>query len=376
MKLVSLEPTPNPNSMKLNLDESLPPGKSFTYSEEDKGTCPEFIRKLLDIPGVETVFQMADFVALQRDPRTEWKKILTLAQDVFDGIDGRPAPELPKISVPEPDVGPGEVRVEIQMYRNIPMQVKVTAGTEVVRIALPERFTNTVNKANSTSPNFLKERRWADQGIRYGTPKEVAQEVMEEVSAVHDQERLDQLLEIALRMESGPAPSVPAGNAAVMELPDDPDWRVRYAALEKMEPVPEAIPVFAKALSDPKPSVRRLAAAMLGLTNDPDCLVPLCRALKDVSVSVRRTAGDSLSDLGDPSAMGPMIEALKDESKLVRWRAARFLYESGDESAIPALRESEDDPEFEVKMQVRMAVERIEGGRSARGPVWQQMTQK
>ena len=31
MKLVSIEPTPNPNSMKLNLDESLPKGVSRTY---------------------------------------------------------------------------------------------------------------------------------------------------------------------------------------------------------------------------------------------------------------------------------------------------------------------------------------------------------
>ena len=36
MKLVSIEPTPNPNSMKLNLDESLPKGVSRTYTAEDR----------------------------------------------------------------------------------------------------------------------------------------------------------------------------------------------------------------------------------------------------------------------------------------------------------------------------------------------------
>ncbi|MCG0041259.1 HEAT repeat domain-containing protein, partial [Escherichia coli] len=76
------------------------------------------------------------------------------------------------------------------------------------------------------------------------------------------------------------------------------------------------------------------------------------------AVSVRRTAGDCLSDIGDPQAIPAMIKSLSDSSKLVRWRAAMFLYEVGDESAIEALRAAEDDPEFEVSLQVKMALER------------------
>lgn len=52
-----------------------------------------------------------------------------------------------------------------------------------------------------------------------------------------------------------------------------------------------------------------------------------------------------------------------------------FLYELGDESALPALKQAADDPEFEVKMQINMAIERIEGGEEAKGSVWHQMTQ-
>lgn len=101
----------------------------------------------------------------------------------------------------------------------------------------------------------------------------------------------------------------------------------------------------------------------------------LYKALLDRSVSVRRTAGDCLSDVGDPAAMFVMIKSLKDSSKLVRWRAAMFLFELGDESAIPALKAAEDDPEFEVAMQARLALERIEGGEEAKGSVWKQMTE-
>ena len=68
-----------------------------------------------------------------------------------------------------------------------------------------------------------------------------------------------------------------------------------------------------------------------------------------------------------------MIETLTDKSKLVRWRAARFLYEVGTEEAEQALRLAAEDPEFEVSLQAKMALERIESGEQAAGTVWQQM---
>ncbi|WP_368666322.1 HEAT repeat domain-containing protein [Ammoniphilus sp. CFH 90114] len=74
-------------------------------------------------------------------------------------------------------------------------------------------------------------------------------------------------------------------------------------------------------------------------------------------------------------AIGPMSAMLNDSNKLVRWRAARFLYEVGDASALVALKEAVHDSEFEVSLQARMAVERIERGEEASGTVWQQMTQ-
>jgi len=74
--------------------------------------------------------------------------------------------------------------------------------------------------------------------------------------------------------------------------------------------------------------------------------------------------------------MGSIIQTLKDKNKLIRWRAARFLFEHGDEGALGALRECQDDQEFEVRMQILQAIERIESGKEALGTVWQQMTGK
>jgi len=122
-------------------------------------------------------------------------------------------------------------------------------------------------------------------------------------------------------------------------------------------------------------SIRRLAVVFLGFIKTPEVFAPLCEALKDEAVGVRRSAGDALTDLGDRRAIGPMVSTLKDPNKLVRWRASRFLYELGDESALPALREAQDDREFEVAMQIRQAIERIESGKVGQGPVWRQMTQ-
>jgi HEAT repeat protein len=98
--------------------------------------------------------------------------------------------------------------------------------------------------------------------------------------------------------------------------------------------------------------------------------------MRDETPAVRRTAGDTLSDIGDAAATPVMIESLKDSSKIVRWRAARFLYEVGTEEARSALEEAANDPEFEVSLQARMALERIESGEEAAGTVWQQMAKR
>jgi len=111
------------------------------------------------------------------------------------------------------------------------------------------------------------------------------------------------------------------------------------------------------------------------MIEDIKVLPLLYKALNDKTVTVRRTAGDCLSDLGFPEAMDEMMKAIKDPSKLVRWRAAMFLYEVGDESALPSLKGAEDDPEFEVSMQVKLAIARIELGEEAKGSVWKQMTE-
>ncbi|PWA12776.1 virulence factor [Pueribacillus theae] len=373
MKIHTIEPTPSPNSMKIVVDEKLPDRKYYHYKEEDIDQAPPLMKALLSIEGVKSLYHVADFIALDRYPKVSWEQILPKVREVFgENVDK-------SIDLKEKDAvdsSYGEVQVFVQFFRYIPMQIKLVAGDEERRVGLPETFQKAIMKAQDSSPNIVMERQWKEQGIRYGDFDEIGKAVSDELSATYDEERLQQLVKAAYEEDPKEIfirPSITS--AEVREAMKSDDWKMRFAALEKMNPKKEDIPLLAQALDDDKSSIRRLATVYLGMIEDEEVLPYLYKALKDKAVSVRRTAGDCLSDIGSTKAIPAMIEALKDNNKLVRWRAAMFLYEVGDETAIPALKEAESDPEFEVSLQARMARERIESGEEAAGSVWQQMTE-
>jgi hypothetical protein len=373
MKLLSIEPTPSPNSMKLNLDERLPAGLRLSFSTEQADIASPLIARLLRIPGVKGVFHAADFIAVDRRGGADWAGILQEVREAFgaegEGSSAAAAPEAG---------GFGEAHVLVQMFRGIPMQLRVRSGGQESRAAMPERFARAVNEAAGAT--MIRERKLEELGVRYGEPQEILDEIVRELDAAYSDERLHDLIEQAKAAgpeAAPPAPPAPLSAEEVRSVFDSDDWRVRYAAFERFKPKPEPddLELLSLALRDPHMSVRRLAVVYLGDLRTPETLPYLFGALKDSTVPVRRTAGDTLSDLGDPAAIGPMTAALSDPNKLVRWRAARFLYEAGDETALDALRKAAaDEPEFEVRLQAEMAVARIERGEEAAGSVWQQMT--
>ncbi len=357
--------------MKLNLDERLPQGIQHNYTQQNVDQAPAYIKQLLHVEGVKAVFQVVDFIALDRFPNASWQAILAQVREVLGSIESGGKTEA---AIEEGTAAFGEIQVFVQMFRQIPMQVKVVANQEEVRVGLPERFARIAMSAGVSSPNLVMERQWIEQGARYGNQREVGEEVAQELDAAYDEARLNGLLEHALAQggQDVPVKKTPAPKVS-LEMLDHDDWRKRYAVLERMEPTEDDLAIMDKALQDEKSSIRRLAVVYLGMIATDDVFPLLFKALKDSSASVRRTAGDTLSDLGNPIAIPAMIEAMRDRNKLVRWRAARYLYEVGDETALIALKEAEDDPEFEISLQIRMAIERIESGEEASGTVWQQM---
>ena len=83
MKIISIEPTPSPNTMKLNLDIRLPDGIQYTFTQANKQNAPEYGQKLLSIPDVSSYFQTADFIALDRISKGSWQLILEKAREIL-----------------------------------------------------------------------------------------------------------------------------------------------------------------------------------------------------------------------------------------------------------------------------------------------------
>lgn len=380
MKIVSIEPTPSPNTMKLNMDTPLPLEQKYNFTRTEKEQAPGYIKQLLEIEGVKSVFQINDFIALERFAKADWRDILVQVRQVFADTEPLEGLGMGKVSQAELDSADtkgryGEFKVNLQMFKGIPIQVKVTSEEEERRFGLPEKFTEAAMKAQPTASNYVLEREWVEQGVRYGSIEEVGEQVVQELIAAYGEERLEELVKKAFAEQEGkPVMTKKVSTTELGNALNHPDWEIRYAALAQIEPSVQHLDLLKKAMQDSKLSVRRLAVAYLGMIEDEQVLPLLYEALQDKSPVIRRTAGDALSDLGNPAAIPVMCQALRDQNKLVRWRAARFLYEVGDETALAALKEAEHDPEFEVSLQAKLAIERIEQGEKAEGTVWQQMT--
>ncbi|MBD8025142.1 conserved virulence factor C family protein [Ureibacillus sp. Re31] len=370
MKIVTIEPTPSPNSMKVIVDEELPFGKSYNYTKENVNDAPEAIRSILAIDGVKGVYHVADFLAVERNAKFNWEAILSGVRVALG--------EKSEATEQEVQVADhfGEVFVHVQMFRGLPLQIKVFDSSSEHRISTGNRFVQAFQsiEVDKFDDNYILERKWVDFGVRYGDKEEIANQILEEIHATYPEERIAQIIDAASKKNTV---TLEREKVTLEQYLKAEDWQKRYQLLDQMpDPEIEDLPLLEKALEDDQMSIRRLATVYLGMIEDVAVVPYLSRALKDKSSSVRRTAGDCMSDLGFPEFEPFMIEALKDRNKLVRWRAAMFLFETGTEQCLPALHEAENDPEFEVKLQVKMAIARIEQGEEAKGSVWKQMTER
>lgn len=369
MKIITIEPTPSPNSMKVVVDEELPFGKSYNFNKENAQEAPTEIQSILAIDGVKGVYRVADFLAIERNAKYQWETILASVRVVF----GEEKEEHDKSEQVIDHFG--DVYVHVQMYKGIPLQIKVFDSTSEHRISTGNRFVEAFKslQIDESDANYIFERRWIDFGVRYGEKEEIAQNVLSEIEATYPAERLASIVTAANSKQE-----VKLNRQKVtVEQFDVDDWGERFQLLDQIpDPDVTDLPLLEKALEDEQMSIRRLATVYLGMIEDKAVVPALMKALKDKSAAVRRTAGDCMSDLGFVEFEPAMMEALQDKNKLVRWRAAMFLYETGTEACLPALREAEDDKEFEVKLQVKMAIARIEQGEEAKGSVWKQMTER
>lgn len=370
MNILTIEPTPSPNTMKVVIDQELAFGTAHNYNKQNADGAPAEIQRILQIDGVKGVYHVADFLAVERIAKFDWEGILAQVR-VALGEDAQAVAE----AANRPTETYGEVYVHVQMFKGIPLQVKVFDAASEHRIALPKQFIESFNAAvaKEEDDNYIFLRKWVDYGVRYGEKEDVAAQIAEEVVATYPQERLTALVEEATTEKEPVAHT--RQKVTVAQFTTD-NWQERFQLLDQMvEADVDDVPVLALALNDEQMAIRRLAVVYLGMIEDEVVVPYLVQGLQDKSAAVRRTAGDCMSDLGFTAFEPAMIQALTDKNKLVRWRAAMYLFETGTEAALDALRAAEDDAEFEVKLQVKMAIARIEQGEEAQGSVWKQMTE-
>ncbi|MEM8614130.1 MAG: virulence factor [Cyanobacteria bacterium P01_H01_bin.105] len=383
MRLLSIETTPSPNCIKLNLDGTIS-SKALTLDKDSNvpDATPEVVQQLLTIGGVKSVFAVQDFITLTRQGSSEWQPILATAAKAIGIADNADAKLLTQVAEPAqpldnqtPGSNLGMLDVAVQMFRGIPVQVKATAADgQQARVSLPERFSQALQRTiRETGADYVMERRWEPYQAPAGEPEQVAQLVVDEIDSLFDPEELARIEAAAVSATV----HAPDNAAQIVDELSHPDWKKRLKALQQLDVTTDNFAAVVAVLDDEKSSIRRWAAALLGASTLEIAITPLCRVVRnDPSAMVRRIAGDALSDLGDASAMATMAEALMDESKLVRWRAARFMTELGDQTVIEPLRQAvTQESEFDVRVEMATALERIEGGGDTQLPMWMRLTQ-
>ena len=126
MKIISIEPTPSPHSMKINVNECLDDGDTLNYKIGDDLTdAPKYIQKLFEINGVNGIYRVIDFITIQRHPRIAWEVILPKINDLLGGDTNESIEKIFAPTVQSGEDAYGEINVFIQEFRHIPMQVKV-----------------------------------------------------------------------------------------------------------------------------------------------------------------------------------------------------------------------------------------------------------
>ena len=256
-------------------------------------------------------------------------------------------------------------------FKDIPYQLKLNDGTEH-RAQLGDRFVQAVSDATLETDNIIFSRKWQDLSVRYGQVEDVMKELLEEFDALYPKTTLDHLVSQAKAKKQPEAKKY--YTVSLEDFKNATDWKERLYMLDHYDNPDESDYDFLSyAMTDEKLQVRRMAVSLLSLIEEKSTLPYLKEALKDRAIPVRRTAADAYSDLGFKEGLEDMHQALDDKSPIIRWRAAMFIYESGDESSLEVLRAHLDEPQYDVRLQIEMAITRIEQGEEALGSVWKQM---
>ena len=262
MKILSIEPTPSPNSMKVIIDQDLPFGKSFNYTKDNITQASEELQAIFAVEGVKGIYHVSNFLAVERNAKFAWENILA---DIRRAIGGEAA----EVEQQQFNEHYGEVNVQVQMYKAIPLQIKAFDGEGEIRLSAGDRFTSAFKRLQFkvNDANYIFERKWVDFGVRYGDKEQVAQEVLKEVDALYPQHRVETIVETANTEVVTAAQE--RKEVTLEDYVQVEDWQQRFQLLDQLpDPEVKDIPLLEKALEDEQMSIRRLATVYLGMIED------------------------------------------------------------------------------------------------------------
>ncbi|MGB3295284.1 MAG: HEAT repeat domain-containing protein [Phormidesmis sp.] len=150
--------------------------------------------------------------------------------------------------------------------------------------------------------------------------------------------------------------------ALIQPLCDDPNTRVRYAAVSQISTLGEqdkskAFEVLTASLGDPEPDVQAAAADSLGalrLTDSLDDLKELYETTTEWLVQMSIVA--CLGEMGDHRAFELLESALTSENSLVSVAAIGALGELKDDRALPLLLPYASSEDWQIRHRVAQAL--------------------
>lgn len=89
MKVIKIEPTPNPNAIKLNLDGRIIESGSRSFDTPGDAEGHALAKALFQLPAIKSVFFMPTFVTVSKEAGADWS---TLAGQVVDLIEANTEP--------------------------------------------------------------------------------------------------------------------------------------------------------------------------------------------------------------------------------------------------------------------------------------------
>lgn len=83
MEIVSINETPNHNTIKITLSEKREDNKSNTFTKADDNQ-PEFINRLFEIDGVKSIFYVMDFISVDKEDEKDWNDLIPKIESTFN----------------------------------------------------------------------------------------------------------------------------------------------------------------------------------------------------------------------------------------------------------------------------------------------------